>query len=59
MHRAESLPGGCVVVSQSAYDLFRAFASYPRADALLKEIMRDMTPIAALPDITIYRGSRE
>jgi hypothetical protein len=57
LRRARQQTGACMVVSRSAYQLFRAFAASPRDDALLREITGVSTSIATVQDITLYQPS--
>jgi hypothetical protein len=55
LRRARQQTGACMVVSQSAYQLFREFATSTSSDALLAEITRATTSIATVQDITLYQ----
>ena len=49
--------GGCALVSEKSYGLFRGFTTVPQHDDLLTAIRTEMTPIASIQDLTLYRGT--
>jgi hypothetical protein len=57
LRRANQQTGACMVVSKSAYQLFREFATSTGSDALLTEITGATTSIATVQDITLYQPS--
>jgi hypothetical protein len=57
-HEFRDLPeGGCALVSEKSYGLFRGFTTVPQHDDLLTAIRTEMTPIASIQDLTLYRGT--